>query len=73
MNEGILKKTISCLPPKPGVYFFKDKKGLRTRYCWLDTSKFRKKFGENILHSVDESLKLFKKNSDLLEIPHIYQ
>ena len=27
MNEGILKKTISCLPPKPGVYFFKDNRG----------------------------------------------
>jgi len=53
--------------------FYRGKPAQRTKFCWLDTSKFRKKFGDNILHSVDESLKLFKKNSDLLEIPHIYQ
>lgn len=42
--------------------FFKEKVAPRTKFCWLDTSKFRKKFGENILHSVDESIKLFKIN-----------
>lgn len=39
---------------------FKDKPAKRCRYCWLDTSKFRKEFGEGILHTVDEGLDLFK-------------
>lgn len=41
--------------------FFKDKPASRTRYTWLDTAKFQKKFGKNILHSIDKSLFLFKK------------
>lgn len=41
--------------------FFRGK-ALRTKFCWLDTSKFREKFGENILHSNDEGIRLFKKN-----------
>ncbi|TSC88547.1 MAG: dTDP-4-dehydrorhamnose reductase [Microgenomates group bacterium Gr01-1014_7] len=45
--------------------FFKEKNALRTKFCWLDTSKFRKKFGENVLHSIDEGLYLFKSNFDL--------
>ncbi len=40
--------------------FFKEKLAPRTKFCWLDTTKFRKKFGDNILHSIDESVKLFK-------------
>lgn len=52
--------------------FFRGK-ALRTKFCWLDTSKFREKFGENILHSNDEGIRLFKKNLDLLETPHKYQ
>lgn len=52
--------------------FFKGKT-LRTKFCWLDTSKFRDKFGEKILHSVDGGIHLFKKNLDLLETPQKYQ
>ncbi|MDO8639243.1 MAG: SDR family oxidoreductase [Candidatus Daviesbacteria bacterium] len=48
-------------------------KALRTQFCWLDTSKFRKKFGEKILHSADEGIHLFKQNLDLLETPQKYQ
>lgn len=33
-----------------------------SKFCWIDTSKFRKKFGENILHSTSEGLRLFKTN-----------
>lgn len=40
--------------------FFKDKKAKRTRYCWLDTNKFREKFGKSCLHTIGESLSLFK-------------
>lgn len=39
--------------------FFKGKQAPRTKYCWLDVSKFKEKFDNNILHSVEESLKLF--------------
>lgn len=42
--------------------FFKEKKARRTKFCWLDTLKIRKKFGNNILHTIDEGLMLFKKN-----------
>ena len=52
--------------------FFKGRT-LRNKFCWLDTSKFREKFGENTLHSIDEGIRLFKKNLDLLETPQKYQ
>lgn len=41
--------------------FFKDKPAPRTQYCWLDTSKFQKDIGKNILKKTDESLLVFKK------------
>lgn len=41
--------------------FFKDKPAPRCRYCWLDTTKFRKDFGKDILHTIDQSLSQFKK------------
>ena len=53
--------------------FSKEKCAPRNKFCWLETSKFRKKFGEKILHSVDEGIHLFKKNLDLLETPQKYQ
>lgn len=45
--------------------FSKEKCAPRNKYCWLDTLKFRKKFGDNILHSIDEGIHLFKNNLDL--------
>lgn len=30
------------------------------KYSWLDSSKFRKEFGEEILHNLPDSLKMFK-------------
>lgn len=45
--------------------FFKGKLAMRAQFCWLDTLKFRKKFGENTLHSVDEGIKLLKTNLNL--------
>lgn len=41
--------------------FFKNKPAPRTQYCWLDTSKFQKDFGKNILKKTDESLSVFKR------------
>lgn len=54
LNEELIK----------GIFFeeFFRGRALRTKYCWLDTSKFREKFGEKILHSIDEGIRLFKKN-----------
>lgn len=40
--------------------FFEAKKAPRTKFCWLDTHKFRKKFGKDILHTTDEGMKLLK-------------
>lgn len=34
------------------------------RYSWLDTSKFLREFGDGILHTVEESVELFKKQID---------
>lgn len=45
--------------------FSKEKYAPRTKFCWLDTLKFRKKFGDSILHSIDEGIHLFKNNLDL--------
>lgn len=47
--------------------FFQDKPAPRTRYTWLDTTKFQKKFGGNILHSIDRCLALFKKQIEKLD------
>lgn len=45
--------------------FSREKIAPRNKFCWLGTVKFRKKFGENILHSIDEGISLFKSNLDL--------
>lgn len=66
LNEGLVEK-ISF------DEFFKGKPSPRTKFCWLDTSKFRKKFGNNILHSTYEGISLFKKNLTLRETPQKYQ
>lgn len=42
--------------------FSKGKGAPRTKFCWLNTSKFRKEFGENILHTIDEGLRLLRSN-----------
>lgn len=41
--------------------FFKDKPAPRTKFCWLDTSKFQKEFGKNIIHTLDDGIAIFKK------------
>lgn len=47
--------------------FFKDKPAPRTQYCWLDTGKFQKEFGKDILQKTDESLSIFKKQIEKLD------
>lgn len=41
--------------------FSKTRAALRPQHTWLDTSKFRSEFGENILHTVIDGLQLMKK------------
>lgn len=48
--------------------FFKDKPAPRQQYSVLSTRKFRKEFGNNILHTIDEGIKLFKKQ--ILKLEH---
>ena len=45
--------------------FSKKKHAPISKFCWLDTTKFRRKFGKNILHSTSEGIRLFKANLDL--------
>lgn len=42
--------------------FSKEKYAPRSKFCWLDTHKFRKIFGDGILHSTDAGLRLLKNN-----------
>lgn len=45
--------------------FFKGKKAVRTKFCWLDVSKFQKEFGRNILQSIDDDIKKFKMDFEI--------
>lgn len=47
--------------------FFKDKPAPRQQYSVLNTTKFRKEFGNGILHSIDQGIALFKKQINKLE------
>ena len=47
--------------------FFSSKKAPRSKYSTLDTAKFRKRFGENILKTTSKSLNEFKKQISMLE------
>lgn len=44
--------------------FNKNKKAKLLRYSWLNPAKFEREFGEGILHTVEESLIIFKKEID---------
>lgn len=46
--------------------FNKARKAKRPQHTWLDTTKFRKEFGEGILHSVEDEIRSFK--SQILQI-----
>ena len=47
--------------------FFKDKTARRTQYTWLDTAKFQREVGKNILHSIDQGINFFKKQLRTVE------
>lgn len=42
--------------------FYQQKSGPRTPYYWLDTKKFHTDFGAKILHSIDDDLRLFRRD-----------
>lgn len=58
LDEGLIK-------PITLDEYNQDKKAKLLRYSWLDCSKFVGEFGNDILHSVKESINLFKKKIDL--------
>lgn len=67
-NYGFVEKIAKKFKFRKGLIkkesfeqFFKDKDAPRTKYCWLDTTKFQKEFGENILHTIDQNIAEFKK------------
>lgn len=44
--------------------FTKTRPAKRPQHTWLDTKKFRNQFGEGILHTIEEEIKLFKSQID---------
>lgn len=44
--------------------FNKDKKAKFVKYSWLNPQKFEKEFGDDILHTVEEALVIFKQQID---------
>lgn len=44
--------------------FSKNKKAELLKYSWLNPAKFEKEFGDNILHTVEEALVIFKQEID---------
>lgn len=42
----------------------KNKKAKLLKYSWLNPEKFEEKFGQGILHTIEEGLGLFKKETD---------
>lgn len=57
----MLNLDVALITPISLKTFLKNKRALRSQYCWLDVSKFQKEFGEGILHNLDTSLKDFSK------------
>ena len=44
--------------------FNKSKKAKLLKYSWLNPAKFEKEFGDEILHTIEESLAIFKQEID---------
>jgi dTDP-4-dehydrorhamnose reductase len=51
----------NLITPQSFDEFSKTRPAKRPQHSWLDTSKFNKDFGEGILHSVEDGIKLFKE------------
>lgn len=49
--------------------FYREKKAARTKFCWLDTSKFKNEINNDILISIEDSLKLF--HHSLIDSPPV--
>ncbi|OGE37402.1 hypothetical protein A3B45_03390 [Candidatus Daviesbacteria bacterium RIFCSPLOWO2_01_FULL_39_12] len=54
----------SLIKPISLDQYNQNKKAKILRYSWLDPTKFTSELGENILHTVEESVNLFKKQVD---------
>lgn len=53
-NEGLIQ-------PQTFEEFSKTRPARRPQHSWLDTSKFRSEFGDGILHTVEDGIKIFKE------------
>lgn len=61
LNENLIEETTFG-------QFSKTRVAKRPHNSWLDTSKFRAEFGEGILHSIEDEIKLFKQQIDIAGI-----
>lgn len=61
LNENLVEETTFG-------QFSKTRVAKRPQNSWLDTSKFRAEFGEGILHSIEDEIKLFKQQIDTVGI-----
>lgn len=50
----------SLIKPTSIVEYNKTRKAKRSKYGWLGVEKFEKRFGKGILHSVEQSIDIFK-------------
>lgn len=57
LPKGLIEKTTF-------EQFNKDRLAKRPQHTWLDSQKFRREFGEGILHTVEEEIRLFKSQID---------
>lgn len=60
----IFKLNYSLINPISLEEYNKGKKAKLLKFSWLNPTKFEQTFGEGILHTVEESLMLFKKEID---------
>lgn len=58
------KLDYSLISPLAIDEFNKSKKAKLLKYSWLSSTKFEKEFGDEVLHTVEEALIIFKKEID---------
>lgn len=61
LEQGLLKEARF-------LEFNKTRKAPRPQHSWLDTGKFRDEFTDEVLHTVEEEIKMFKEQTDSLQI-----
>ena len=57
----------SLIRPITLAEYNKNKKAKLLKYSWLDPTKFEKDFGDGVLHTIEESVELFKEDVDEMD------